>query len=68
MENSCSKGKIIMLMLGIMIGAACCYMKTNPEMIYDMKEKAKSLAKKTYDRINKNHKTPQEVTINVDMV
>ena len=48
MRNSCSK--IIMLMLGVVIGATCCYIKTNPEIIYDMKEKAKILAKKTYDK------------------
>lgn len=52
MEHCDKKGKIVTIIVGLMASVAYMYLKSNPEIICEMKTKAKNLAKKTYDKLD----------------
>ncbi len=52
MENCDKKGKFITIIVGLMAAVAYMYIKSNPDVLCDMKTKAMSLAKKTCDTLD----------------
>lgn len=51
MESSFKKLTMATVIVGMMAVGAYMYLKNNPDLVCDMKDMAKDMAKKTYDKL-----------------